>query len=96
MTDAEFEWDDEKAAGNLRKHGVSFEDARRVFEDAFAVLEVDTSLRYDEERLIITGVVNDRLLCVVHTERGERIRIISARRATRREQHDYYQNQTPE
>jgi len=96
MTESDYEWDSRKAAANLRKHGVSFEDARGVFEDSFAILEVDTSLGYDEERFIITGIVNDRVLSVVYIERGERTRIISARLATRRERHDDYQNQTPQ
>ena len=51
---------------------------RAVLEDAFAILEVDTSVAYDEERLIITGIVNGRILRAVYTERSERIRIISA------------------
>ncbi len=96
MIDDEFEWDDEKAASNLKKHGVSFEDARLVFEDAFAILDLDESEDYGEDRLIVTGMANSRILIVVHTERGERIRIISARKATKREQHDYYQNQASE
>ena len=94
MTDDEFEWDDDKAQSNLAKHGVSFEDARLVFEDAFAVYDIDLSQDYDEERLIVVGMAIGRVLFVVHTERGERTRIISARKATKREQDDYYQNQT--
>jgi uncharacterized DUF497 family protein len=96
MTNDDFEWDDEKAAGNLRKHGVSFEEARDVFKDAFGMLELDLTRGHGEERLIFTGVARDRILVVVHTEREDRIRIISARRANKREQRDYYQNQTPQ
>jgi uncharacterized DUF497 family protein len=94
MIDEEFEWDDDKAQTNLTKHGVSFEDARLVFQDAFAVYDIDISQHYDEERLIVVGMAIGSLLLVVHTERGERTRIISARRATKREQDDYYQDQT--
>jgi uncharacterized DUF497 family protein len=96
MTDDDFEWDDDKAASNRKKHGVSFEEARDVFRDAFGVLELDLAQDYGEERLIFTGVAWGRILVVVHTEREDRIRIISARRANKREQHDYYQNQTPQ
>ncbi len=94
MTDDLFEWDDAKAVSNLRKHGVSFEDARLIFRDAFAMLELDMAEDYGEERLILTGIAGDRILVVVHVERGDRTRIISARQANRRERHDYYQNQT--
>jgi uncharacterized DUF497 family protein len=95
MVGDDFEWDDEKARSNLAKHGVTFDDSRAIFKDFRAILEVDMSFGYDEERLIITGIVDTRVLCVVYTERGSRIRIISARKASRREQYDYYQNQTP-
>jgi uncharacterized DUF497 family protein len=94
MVEDDFEWDDEKARSNLAKHGVSFHDSRAVFQDAFAIIEVDTGGGYEEERFIITGVAKNRLLCVAYTERSQRIRIISARIATRREQNEYYQNQT--
>lgn len=95
MTDDDFEWDDAKAAANWAKHGVSFETARLAFEDAFALLEIDQSAAYGEERLILTGMVRGVILVVVHTERDGRTRIISARKATKREQDGYYQNQTP-
>jgi uncharacterized DUF497 family protein len=96
MTDDEFEWDDAKAAVNLAKHNVSFEIARLVFDDAFAIVEVDGSLDYSEERFIITGMIQNRLLSVVYTERMGRIRLISARKSTKREQNDYYRHQAPE
>jgi uncharacterized DUF497 family protein len=95
MVDDEFEWDDGKAESNLRKHKVSFEDARLAFQDAFALLEVDVGSDYGEERLILTGIANGRVLVVAHTERGERTRLISARSANRREKDDYYRNQAP-
>lgn len=96
MQDNEFEWDDAKADSNLQKHGVSFEAARLVFEDVFSVEEPDTSLDYGEERLLLIGMAKGELLTVVYTERDGRIRIISARKAIKREQHGYYQNQTSE
>jgi uncharacterized DUF497 family protein len=90
-----FEWDSEKAAINLRKHGVSFPQARVVFQDAFATLDLDSGSDRGEERYIIVGMAEQRLLTVVYTERQDRIRLISARGATSRERHEYYRNQTP-
>ena len=89
--DDEFEWDEDKNAANYAKHGVSFEQARLVFEDAFAVEEYDVRADYGEERFTIAGMVEDVLIFVAYTERGDRVRIISARRATAHEQDDYYQ-----
>ncbi len=94
MTDGGFEWDVAKAEGNLHKHQVAFEAARVVFQDAFAIERNDTRRDYGEARFVITGMANGQLLTVVYTERGDYIRIISARRSNGREQHDYYQNQT--
>ena len=91
MNDDDFEWDDAKAAENYAKHGIDFEDARRVFKDAFAVDGIDDSDVYGEERFTTIGMVDGVLLFVVHTERGARVRLISARRATKYEQDDYYQ-----
>jgi len=96
VIDEEFEWDDAKALSNLTKHKVSFEMARLVFDDAFAVLAVDTSVDYGEERFIITGMIEGRLLSVVYTERVGRTRLISARKSSRTEQDGYYHNQTAE
>jgi uncharacterized DUF497 family protein len=96
MHDDEFEWDDLKAKGNLRKHGISFEDARLVFYDVFSIERPDDNSKYEEDRTIVVGMARDCLLTVVYTERDERTRIISARRATRRERDDYYQDQTSE
>jgi len=83
-----FEWDLAKARANVRKHGVSFEEARSVFYDEFAVQFFDEDNSSDEERFLILGMSSDaRLLLVCHCEResGNVIRIISARRATKRE-----------
>ena len=88
-----FEWDDNKAASNLKKHGIRFEDAARVFDDPLAFSEPDHSAR-EEERWRTIGL-SDRcvLLYVVHTARfeggDEVIRIISARRVTKEERRRY-------
>jgi uncharacterized protein len=83
-----FEWDPVKAAANLRKHQVSFEEAKTVFYDEFARQFFDEEHSVEEERFIMLGMSsNARLLVVCHCERaeGEVIRIISARKATRGE-----------
>ena len=90
MQEDRFEWDDEKARANLAKHKVSFEVARAVFDDLNAIDELDDRDHDGEERSNRTGMVNGILLTVIHTERDDRYRIISARRATRREQEDYF------
>jgi len=91
MNDDDFEWDEAKAATNYAKHGVSFGRARLVFSDPFGIAEYDDRDDYGENRFTRTGMVEGTLLFVSYTERGERIRIISARRATKHEQDDYYQ-----
>jgi hypothetical protein len=90
-----FEWDDAKATANLRAHDVSFEVATAAFRDAFAVEWIDTRQDYGEERLILLGMVERGVLLVVYTERGDNIRIISARRATKHEQDIYYRQNAP-
>jgi uncharacterized protein len=95
MRDDEFEWDDLKAEANLEKHGISFREARRVFNDIFALVEEDLSADFGEDRFLATGMVGDALVVVVYTERSSRFRLISARRATRHEQRRYYSSQTP-
>lgn len=87
-----FEWDPSKANANLRKHGVSFEDAQSVFADERARLIDDPDHSEDEDRFVLLGLGHSlRLLVVVHCYRakGGIIRIISARRATREEQRYY-------
>jgi uncharacterized DUF497 family protein len=85
-----FEWDLQKAAGNLAKHRVSFEEASSVFGDPLARIVGDLRHSGDEERWVILGLSNlHRLLAVMFTERGNAIRIISARRATSRERKSY-------
>ena len=90
----EFEWDVAKARSNLAKHGVSFEAARLVFDDLLAIERLDSGGARAEVRFVITGMANDVVLTVVYTERGDRIRIISARKATKHEQEEYYRSQT--
>ena len=85
-----FEWDENKADQNLRRHGVGFVLACSVFMDHFAVDRIDDRMNYGEERWVRVGMVKSGLLLVVYTERNEAIRIISARRATPNEQCDYY------
>jgi uncharacterized protein len=86
-----FEWDDEKAASNIRDHdGVTFEQAAAAFSDPFAVEWIDEREEYGEERSILLGMISGQLLYVAYTERDDNIRIISARRATRHEQDIYF------
>jgi hypothetical protein len=86
-----YEWDPQKAARNLRKHGVSFDEAITVFLDPLALTFDDPDHSVDERRFITIGLsIEQRLLFVAHADRSEdRIRIISARRATRGESHEY-------
>jgi uncharacterized DUF497 family protein len=88
--DGAFEWDAEKAADNWRDHGIAFDEAIKIFRDAFAIESIDDREAYGEERVNRLGMCEGVLLHVTYTERGERIRIISARRAEKHEQDDYY------
>ena len=96
MDEDQFEWDDAKARSNLAKHGITFEAACRVFDDVLAFDQLDLDSGPGEIRYVITGMVNGLPLTVVYTERGCRIRIISARKATKFEQREYYRSQTAE
>ena len=84
LTD-DFEWDDRKAARNQRVRGIDFETAAAVFDDALAYEWRDDTPKTGEERFITVGVSGSGLLLVVSTLRGDRIRIISARRAEHHE-----------
>ena len=87
-----FEWDDQKAARNRQKHGVSFDEAVSVFADVLALTFADTDHFESEDRSRTYGISNkERLLVVVHTERRNNVRIISARKATRYEKGIYGQ-----
>ena len=88
----EFEWDNEKEQRNRAKHGVSFEEAKAVFRDPLALELLDTRFDYGEERFITIGVSARGVLTVVNTQRGESIRLISARRATKEEAKAYAEN----
>ena len=94
MNENEFEWDADKAERNLAKHGISFTAATYVFDDIFALEQLDFDSQPGEIRYVIIGMVNEVILTVVYTERGERIRVISARKATKHEQREYYRYQT--
>jgi len=86
----EFEWDEEKAAENSRKHGVTFEQATYAFRDPLGIEWIDEREDYGEERVVLLGMSGSQILSVVYTERNERNRIISARSATKYEQNTYY------
>jgi uncharacterized DUF497 family protein len=86
----EFEWDPRKAKNNLRKHGISFTEAGTIFGDELAITVSDPDHSDDEDRYITIGWSNrQRLLIVSHTERGDKIRIISARELTKAERKEY-------
>ena len=85
-----FEWDPNKAKSNLAKHGVSFDEASTAFKDPFSMTIEDPLHSQEEERLVLIGYSRrNRLLVVIHADRGDRIRIISARAATRKERNRY-------
>lgn len=87
----EFTWDKRKAKSNYAKHGVSFDVAKSVFKDPFAIEFIDDRRDYGEERFVILGMVDYLVLYVAYSERDEVIRIISARRATKYEEQVYFQ-----
>jgi uncharacterized DUF497 family protein len=90
MAGLAFEWDPPKAAANLLQHGVSFEEAATVFQDPLAKIHDDPDHSATEQRDINVGYsVQGRLLVVSFTDRGSKIRLISARPVTRHERHDY-------
>ena len=86
----EFEWNPGKAALNLEKHGVPFQEAATVFNDPLSVTFPDPDHSIGENRYIVIGISRfGQLLVVAHTERGKKVRIISARKATRQEKRFY-------
>ncbi len=87
-----FEWDDVKNRTNEAKHGVSFERASAIFKDRLAQDFFDGRDDYGEERWLTVGMAQRELLAVVNTQRGERYRLISARKATREETNAYFEN----
>ena len=92
----EFVWDEAKAEANQNKHGVSFAEAMTVFADPLALTGYDPDHSSGEDRYITMGGSADgRLLVISHTDRGEKIRIISARSANRAERKDYEDGNFP-
>jgi uncharacterized DUF497 family protein len=88
--DLTFEWDRRKATANHRKHGVTFEEAATVFRDRLSLTVNDPDHSEDEDRFITIGVSEEEnTLVVVHNDRGQNVRIISARKADRQERKDY-------
>jgi hypothetical protein len=86
----QFEWDEEKNRANQAKHGISFEEASAVFDSPLLTAPDDRE-EYGEERLITTGQLGSAVIVVVvHTDRNERIRLISARKANRNERQAYH------
>lgn len=86
----QFEWDSRKARVNKRKHGITFEEASTIFDDHLSITIHDPAHSVGENRFITIGTsANGRFIVVVHTERGDTIRIISARNATRNEKRQY-------
>jgi len=89
-----FVWDRDKAAANLRKHGVAFDEAATTFGDPLSITIPDPEHSIGEQRWLLLGQsIAGRLLVVAHTERGDEIGIISARPATRRERQRYEEDQ---
>ncbi len=85
-----FEWDDTKAERNTRNHGVSFDEAQTVFLDSLSVMKPDVEHSNTEERLLMIGTsYKNRVIVVSYTERGDTIRLISERKATRHERKQY-------
>jgi uncharacterized protein len=88
-----FEWDKQKALSNEQKHGISFDEASTVFGDPLSLTLHDPLHSENEERFVVIGTSHkNRVLIVVHTERGDDIRIISARKATKNERLQYESN----
>jgi len=86
----QFEWDDKKNAANIRKHGISFERAIAIFK-GFVLTKWEKHSNVSEDQEISIGIIEgERVIVVIHADRGDRIRIISARRATKKERRIYY------
>ena len=88
-----FEWDLNKAKKNIKIHGVSFDEASTAFRDGMSLTIYDPLHSDEEDRLILIGnSCKNRLLVIVHTERGDKIRVISAKKATKKERKQYEEN----
>jgi uncharacterized protein len=90
MNGAEFEWDGAKARRNYSRHGVTFEIAKKAFRDPSMVEILDDREDYGEDRYLLIGMADGQLLSIIYTERNERYRLISARRANKDEQDHYF------
>jgi uncharacterized DUF497 family protein len=84
-----FAWDETKRRANLKKHGIDFVDAEKIFRGATFTAE-DTREDYGEQRFLTLGLLGDQVVSVTHTERGNDIRIISIRKATKHEARYYF------
>jgi uncharacterized protein len=89
----EFEWDEDKRLANVRKHGIDFVDAIVVFEGDVVTIE-DDRFEYGEQRFATLGVLQGRVVVIVHTEREAVTRIISVRKATKNETRNYFEQIT--
>ena len=86
----QYEWDETKRLINLRKHGIDFIQISAVFDSEILTIEDDRH-NYGEQRFVTFGLLQGRVIAIVHTEQENRIRIISARKATKYEQQTYFQ-----
>ncbi len=84
-----FSWDETKRSANLRKHGIDFRDAPKIFR-GFTLTAEDDRETYGERRFLTLGLLEDQVVPVAHTERGKDIRIISIRKATKHEARFYF------
>jgi uncharacterized protein len=86
----EFEWDEDKRLANIKNHGIDFVDVSEVFDGDIFTVE-DDRYRYGEQRFVTFGLLKGSVVAVVNTDRGEYIRIISVRKATKNEYRTYFQ-----
>lgn len=94
-TELDFEWDEAKANANLKKHKISFEEAKTVFADPFSITVDDPKHSIDERRFVDLGAAaSGKVLVVSYTQRGEKIRLISCRKATKTERKEYEKRET--
>ena len=84
-----YTWDEAKRLANLRKHGIDFRDAAKIF-GGFTLTAEDDRDSYGERRFLTLGLLEDQVVSIAHTERGEHIRVISIRKATKHEAHFYF------
>ena len=85
-----YEWDEQKRHGNTKKHAIDFMDVPELFDGDVVILP-DERLDYGETRFIVIGILRNQVVVAAYTERGDNIRIISARKATKNEKNYYFQ-----